>query len=142
MRRVTELFLAGLLVLSLTGSGWAGKDEQAGGRDGAGGKNAIVLAMFGTTVEPALKGLLTIRDELSRSYPATPVRIAFTSNIIRTIWRERAKDPAYVAAHPDIPADILAVQGPLAAIANLQDAGYDTIVVQPTLIAQPRSFTI
>lgn len=140
MRRWTELFLVGLLVLMITGSGWAGKDGQAGSGDGAGGKNAIVLAMFGTTVEPALKGLLTIRDELAATFPATPVRIAFTSNIIRGVWRERAKDPAYVAAHPEIPADILAVQGVLAAIANLQDAGYDTIVVQPTLIAAAEEF--
>jgi len=103
-------------------------------------KNAIVLAMFGTTVEPALKGLTNIKDKIEQKYPGTPVRIAFTSNIIRRIWQKRAADPAYVKAHPDVPAEILHAQGPLATIANLQDAGFDTIVVQPTHIAPAEEF--
>ncbi len=103
-------------------------------------KNAIVLAMFGTTVEPALKGLLNIRDKLARAYPDTPIRIAFTSNIIRRIWQKRAADPAYVKAHPEVPDTILHVQGPLATMANLQDEGYDTLVVQPTHIAPAEEF--
>jgi len=103
-------------------------------------KNAIVLAMFGTTVEPALQGLLNIRDKMSRAYPRTPVRIAFTSNIIRRIWQKRAQDPAYAKNHPGVPAEILHVQGPLATMANLQDQGYDTLVVQPTHIAPAEEF--
>ena len=103
-------------------------------------KNAIVLAMFGTTVEPALQGLLNIREEIHKAYPDTPVRIAFTSNIIRKIWQKRANDPGYAKAHPEIPRDILHVQGPLATIANLQDMGYDTIVVQPTHIAPAEEY--
>jgi sirohydrochlorin cobaltochelatase len=67
-------------------------------------KNAIVLAMFGTTVEPALKGLLNIQAKMVERFPETPVRIAFTSNIIRKKWRKRAADPDYVKAHPEIPA--------------------------------------
>ncbi len=103
-------------------------------------KNAVVLAMFGTTVEPALKSLLNIRTKLEEKYPHTPVRIAFTSNIIRKIWQKRARNPSYAKAHPEVPADILHVQGPLATIANLQDAGYDTIVVQPTHIAPAEEY--
>jgi sirohydrochlorin cobaltochelatase len=103
-------------------------------------KNAIVLAMFGTTVEPALQGLLNIRDKMAKAYPKTPIRIAFTSNIIRKIWQKRAAEPAYAKAHPEVPADILHVQGPLAAMANLQDNGYDTLVVQPTHIAPAEEF--
>lgn len=103
-------------------------------------KNGIVLAMFGTTVEPALRGLLNIKEKMERHYPNTPVRIAFTSNIIRKIWQKRAADPAYTKAHPEIPAEILHVQGPLATIANFQDNGYDNIVVQPTHIAPAEEF--
>ncbi len=103
-------------------------------------KNAIVLAMFGTTVEPALQGLLNIRDKMAKAYPETPIRIAFTSNIIRKIWQKRAADPAYVKAHPEVPDTILHVQGPLATMANLQDDGYDTLVVQPTHIAPAEEF--
>ena len=58
--------------------------------------NAIVLAMFGTTVEPALQGLLNIRAKMVERYPGTPVRIAFTSNIIRKKWQHRSDDPAYI----------------------------------------------
>ncbi len=103
-------------------------------------KNAIVLAMFGTTVEPALKGLLNIKDKIEKSYPNTPVKIAFTSNIIRKIWQKRAADPAYAKEHPDVSSEILHAQGPLATIANLQDAGYDSIVVQTTHIAPAEEF--
>ncbi len=98
-------------------------------------KNAVVLAMFGTTVEPALHGLLNIRDQIRQAYPETEIKIAFTSNIIRRIWQKRAGDVDYTKTHPEIPNDILHAQGPLATIANLQDCGYDNIVVQPTHIS-------
>ena len=103
-------------------------------------KNGVVLAMFGTTVEPALQGLLNIKEKMARAYPDTPIRFAFTSNIIRRIWQKRARDQAYIKAHPEIPAEILNVQGPLATIANFQDDGYDTIIVQPTHIAPAEEF--
>jgi len=103
-------------------------------------KNAIVLAMFGTTVEPALQGLLNIRTKMIEKYPDTPVRIAFTSNIIRKKWQHRAEDPAYIKSHPEIPSDILHVKTPLATIADLQNEGYDTIVVQPTHIAMGEEY--
>ena len=103
-------------------------------------KNGIVLAMFGTTVEPALRGLLNIKEKMEKAYPETPVRIAFTSNIIRKIWQKRATDPAYVKAHPEVPYEILHAQGPLATIANFQDDGFTNIVVQPTHIAPAEEF--
>ncbi|XOF34168.1 MAG: sirohydrochlorin cobaltochelatase [Candidatus Electrothrix sp. YB6] len=103
-------------------------------------KNAIVLAMFGTTVEPALQGLLNIRAKMMEKFPETPVKIAFTSNIIRKIWQKRADDPAYRKAHPEIPEDVLHVKTVLATIADLQDQGYDTIVLQPTHIAMGEEF--
>lgn len=101
---------------------------------------AIVLAMFGTTVEGALQGLLAIKTAMEAAYPQTPVRLAFTSNQIRRIWRRRAADPAYLAAHPGLPKDILEIQGILATIANLQDQGFDTLIVQPTHIAPAEEF--
>ena len=103
-------------------------------------KNGIVLAMFGTTVEPALRGLLNIKEKMEQAYPETPVRIAFTSNIIRKIWQKRAADPIYIKDHPEIPGEILHVQGPLATIANFQDDGYDNLIVQPTHIAPAEEF--
>lgn len=101
---------------------------------------AIVLAMFGTTVEPALRGLLAIRDAMATTFPDTVVRLAFTSNQVRRIWQRRADDPAYLAAHPELDADILAIQGVLAAIATLQDRGYTSLVVQPTHVVPAEEF--
>lgn len=101
---------------------------------------AIVLAMFGTTVEPALHGLLAIQSTMEDAFPSTPTRIAFTSNQVRRIWRQRATDPAYLAAHPEIPRRILEVQGVLATIANLQDQGFDSLVVQSIHIAPAEEF--
>jgi sirohydrochlorin cobaltochelatase len=103
-------------------------------------REAIVLAMFGTTVESALQGLLTIKTAMETAFPHTPVRLAFTSNQIRTIWRRRAADPAYLAAHPDVPRGILEVQGILATIANLQDQGFTSLVVQPTHVVPAEEF--
>jgi len=103
-------------------------------------KVAIVLAMFGTTVEPALAGLLNIRAMVAERYPGVPVRVAFTSNIIRRRWQQRARDPEYRKAHPEIPEEIFRVKTPLATMADLQNEGYDTLVVQPTHIAMGEEF--
>lgn len=103
-------------------------------------KNAVVLAMFGTTVESALQALLNIRTKIEDRFPNTKVRIAFTSNIIRKKWQHRAEDSEYIKAHPEIPDDILHVKTPLATIADLQNDGYDNIVIQPTLISMGEEF--
>jgi sirohydrochlorin cobaltochelatase len=118
----------------------AAANSQASGGYEAKHKNAIVLAMFGTTVEPALKGLLNIRSKINAKYPETTVRIAFTSNIIRKKWQHRAEDAEYIKAHPEIPTDVLHVKTPLATIADLQNDGYDTIVIQPTHISMGEEF--
>lgn len=103
-------------------------------------RSAIVLAIFGTTVEPALRGILGIHAALEQAFPSTPVRLAFTSNQIRHVWRRRRADPDYRAAHPAIPVAVLGVQGPLAAMANLQDEGFDSLVVQPAHIAPAEEY--
>ncbi len=96
--------------------------------------NAIVLATFGTAVPSALPGILHIRDTMQKRFPETKIRIAFTSNIIRKIWHKRQHDEAFKKANPSVPHDIFFAKGPLATIADLQDEGYSTILVQPSLI--------
>lgn len=103
-------------------------------------KSAVVLAMFGTTVEEALPGLLNIRAKMVEHCPATPVRLAFTSKIIRRVWRERAANDDYRAARPQVPEDLFAVRGPLATIAGLQDAGYVALVIQPVHMAPAEEY--
>ena len=106
------------------------KNEQVG----------VVLAMFGTTVEPALQNLLNIQQAVKKAFPKTEVRLAFTSNIIRGIWRKRSVDADYLRKHKEIPEEILSIQGPLAAIANMQDQGITTIIVQPTHLAPAEEY--
>ena len=101
---------------------------------------AIVLATFGTTVETALSGILAIRDAMAAAFPHTRIKLAFTSNQVRHIWRCRAADAAYLADHPDVPREIFEIQGPLAAIATLQDQGYRSLVIQPTHVAPAEEF--
>ena len=93
--------------------------------------NAIVIATFGTTVPSALPGILHIRDRMQKRFPGTEIRLAFTSNMIRKIWHKRQHDDAFKKENPDIPEDIFYTKGPLATIADLQDDGFATILVQP-----------
>ncbi len=95
--------------------------------------------MFGTSVELALPGLLHIRDRMVARFSQTPVRIAFTSTIIRQIWQERAADPGYRIVHPEVPDDILYVQSPKTVIGNLLEEGIDSLVIQPVHIAPSRN---
>ncbi len=91
-------------------------------------------------MEAALQDLLVIQTAFKAAYPRTPVGIAFTSNQIRRIWHQRAADSHYLAEHPEIPQEILHVQGILATMANFQDRGYVRQVIQPTHIAPAEEF--
>ena len=99
------------------------KDEQA-----------IVLAWFGATHPKALAGITAMQREVREAFPGTRVEVALTSNMIRRIWQGRRGDEDYLAKHQDAPAGVLYAKGPLATIADLQDEGCQTIIVQPTFI--------
>lgn len=103
-------------------------------------KAAIVIASFGTTQPEALAAILNIQNKVKEAFPHTKVALTFTSNIIRTIWQERAAEPGYGAAHPEIPAEVLHVRGILATMGLLQDQGYNALIVQPTHIAHAEQF--
>ncbi len=100
----------------------------------------IVLAVFGTSHETALESILNIYNKTREAYPNTPVKMAFTSNVIRKIWQKRSADPAYLKAHPNIPDEVLYVKGVLATIADLQDQGMDYILVQPVHMANGEEY--
>lgn len=95
-------------------------------------KKAIVLAGFGTSYPSALISITNIQKKVQKVFPKVDVKIAFTSNIIRNIWHKRQGDKKFFTEHKDIPREIVYVKGPLATIADLQDEGYRTIIVQPT----------
>ncbi len=106
-----------------------------------GEKCGIVLAVFGTSHETALNSILNIHKKVVEAFPNTPIKLAFTSNMIRKIWQKRATDSAYLQAHPEIPRDVLNVKGVLASIADLQDRGMDYIIVQPVHMAAAEEYS-
>jgi len=93
-------------------------------------KQAIVLAAFGTSYPDALQSILNIKAKVEKANPDTPVRLAFTSEIIRKKWQKRQQDTAWQKANPNIPADVMSVKTPLAVIADLQNDGFRDITVQ------------
>lgn len=103
-------------------------------------KPAIVLAVFGTSHVSALPGIMGIFHSVQQAFPEEEVRLSFTSNIVRRIWRERRHDQEFLAAHPTVPPEVLMVKGPLATIADLQDEGYGYIIVQSTHIASAEEY--
>lgn len=94
-------------------------------------KNAIVLASFGTTVPSAVKAITNIRDIVKSAYPETEVRMTFTSNIIRSVWKKRQAE-SQKWLDMGVPEDVLYVKNVIATIGDLLEDGYTNIIVQPT----------
>jgi sirohydrochlorin cobaltochelatase len=125
MKFLSCICIAISFALALAGPAAAGHGKRPD-------KKAIVLACFGTTYPSALVAITNIKQQVEKAFPGTKVELAFTSNIIRRIWHHRRNDKQFFADNPNIPQEIANVKGPLATIADLQDEGYRTIVVQPT----------
>ncbi len=128
MRRLARVVSTILVFLVLSSSVSIASDST--GIHGS-GKNAIVLASFGTTVPSALSSIVNINDIVKKAYPATEVRITFTSNIIRSIWKKRQAEPQ-TWLDQGVPEEILYVKNFIATIGDLLEDGYTNIVVQPT----------
>lgn len=102
--------------------------EHAGSKEG---KTAIVIASFGTTVPGAVTAIINIIDKTKAAFPGTEVRVTFTSNIIRSVWKKRQADAAKWLAD-GVPRQILFVKNIIATIGDLREEGYRNIIVQPT----------
>lgn len=121
----TALSLLISLILFSTGAAFA----SGGGFSES--KTAIVIANFGTTVPEAVKALTNISEMVKKSFPHTEVRITFTSNIVRSVWKERRKE-AQKWLDMGIPKEVLYVKNIIQTLGDLQEDGFRTIVVQPT----------
>ncbi|PHR30684.1 MAG: sirohydrochlorin cobaltochelatase [Desulfotalea sp.] len=95
------------------------------------GKNAIIMASFGTTVPSAVSSITNIIDVVKKAYPKTEVRLTFTSNIIRSVWKKRQAEPQKWLDQ-GIPKEVLYVKNFIATVGDLLEDGYTNIVVQPT----------
>lgn len=94
-------------------------------------KQAIVLAAFGAAHLNALSEIMNIKHKAAAAFPSVPVHLSFTSRIIRRVWRKRRTDGEWRKQNPSVPDEIIEIKSPLATIADLQDQGYRTIIVQP-----------
>jgi sirohydrochlorin cobaltochelatase len=95
------------------------------------GKAAIILASFGTTVPPAVESIINIQQKVQAAFPEVPVRVSFTSNIIRKVWKKRQAE-AQKWLDQGIPPEILYVKNIISTFGDLREEGYRDIVVQPT----------
>ncbi len=98
---------------------------------GKNAKTAIVVASFGTTVPSAVQSITNIVDAVRTAFPNTEVRVSFTSNIIRSVWKKRQNEADKWIAQ-GVPEEILYVQNIISTLGDLQDEGYKRIIVQPT----------
>ncbi len=96
-------------------------------------KTAIVLAFFGTTYPSGIRAVENIANRVRSAFPHTEVRITFTSNMIRKVWRKRQKE-ARKWLSMGIPREVLYVKGILTVMDELQQEGYKNIIVQSTHI--------
>jgi sirohydrochlorin cobaltochelatase len=102
--------------------------------------SGIILAMFGTAVESALADLVGLRDQVAQAFPASTVRLAFTSQTLRRLWRQRATDQAYRRAHSGIEPTVYTMPSPLLAMTELQDQGCRNVVVQALHLAPTEEY--
>lgn len=98
-------------------------------------KKAIVLAAFGSTHTEALKAIMVVEAKVQSAFPGVPVRLAFTSNMIRNVWHSRAAATDFKERYPGVPEEITHVPSLLGALAELSDAGYKDVAVQSLHIA-------
>ena len=117
---VVSLFSIGIVSVNASG-GMSGAKEN---------KNAIVLAAFGTTVPEAVLSITNIANQIRTRYPQTEVRLTFTSNMIRSVWKKRQAE-AQKWLDKGIPEEVLYVKNIIATIGDLREDSYRNIIVQP-----------
>jgi len=128
MKSICNVFFLAMIICLLGGSAAFGSGSMA---NSANGNSAIIMASFGTTVPEAVGAITNITDIVRNAYPETEVRITFTSNIIRSIWKERQAEPDTWISR-GIPEEVLYVKNFIATVGDLLEDGYTNIVVQPT----------
>jgi sirohydrochlorin cobaltochelatase len=91
---------------------------------------AIILASHGTTDPGDLKDLLALGDRVREAFPCYDVHMAFMSNEVREVWRERSEDPNFKRYFPSVPEEFYRIKNPIAELALIQDTGARLILVQ------------
>ena len=122
---IMSLFIMLFMVASAIASGGNTTPKEA--------RTAIILASFGTTVPTAMPSIINIQQQIKKAFPGVPVKISFTSNIIRSVWKERQSEAAKWLQQ-GIPEEVLYGKNIIATIGDLLEEGYKDIIVQPSHI--------
>ncbi|MDR1920571.1 MAG: sirohydrochlorin cobaltochelatase [Candidatus Adiutrix sp.] len=101
---------------------------------------AIILAAFGSSEPEALAAVFNVEKIVRERFPAAEVAVAFTSAVIRKIWRKRGFDANFRAAWPDLPAWLYDVVSPLTAAALAAEDGPRPIYMQSLHINNGEEF--
>jgi sirohydrochlorin cobaltochelatase len=94
-------------------------------------KTAIIIASFGTTKPLAVQSIDNITSRVKSAFPGTEVRVVFTSNIIRSIWKKRSRNPKEWI-DKGISEEILFTKNILSTFGDLKSQGFKDVIVQPT----------
>jgi sirohydrochlorin cobaltochelatase len=121
---ISAIFCIMVPSLALAAHGEGSKKEE---------KTAIILASFGTTIPSGVESIINIQKKIQEAYPGVPVKITFTSNIIRSVWKERQAE-AKKWTLEGVPEEILYVKNIIYTFGELLEEGYRNIIVQPTHI--------
>jgi sirohydrochlorin cobaltochelatase len=92
---------------------------------------AVILASFGTTVPEAVQSIENIAARVRAAFPGVPVKVAFTSNIIRSVWEKRSRSPEKWRSL-GVPDEILFTKNLLSTFGELKSLGFKEVIVQPT----------
>ncbi len=103
-------------------------------------KTAIIVASFGTTVPSAVQSITNITSRVKAAFPDSEVRVVFTSNIIRSIWEKRSKNPQEWIKK-GIPEEILYTKNLLSTFGDLKSQGFKDVIVQPTHLFHMEQFS-
>jgi sirohydrochlorin cobaltochelatase len=128
-KKILLIALAGIII----GCGYTPSLQAGGQEQEHNGSVAIVLASFGTTVPSAVASITNIQEQIKKAFPAVPVKMTFTSNIIRSVWKKRQAN-AQKWLDQGIPEEVLYVKNIIATIGDLREEGYRNIIVQPSHI--------
>ncbi|MDR2459258.1 MAG: sirohydrochlorin cobaltochelatase [Deltaproteobacteria bacterium] len=104
-------------------------------------KPAIVLAGFGTTDVGGLQSILNIQKKVTEAFPDYDIHLAFTSNIIRDIWHQRASDQEFRKANPSVPDYIYDIKNALTVLADIQENGARLVLVQSLHVTDGEEYT-
>ena len=129
IKKLISTILFGLILFSVFSKPTVAAENEK--KQPESGKAAIILASFGTTVPSAVESIINIQRKVQAAFPEVPVRVTFTSNIIRKVWKKRQTN-AQKWLDQGIPPEILYVKNIISTFGDLREEGYRDIVVQPT----------